>query len=1481
MVKKRNVVKRNVIIITFIIIFSLTVIVSTVLAASTHSTVVKNNLGKGSFKVHSDVNTKMAEDGLVDVIIMFDNTSDSSSTQNVDMTNTRIKTKSNTQISSTAKTTRDSMMSRVKGFNKKHDLNIINGYSGTLTSQGLEDLKKQAQANGVNIRVFENKPNYLHEDFSYDNSLQSTLALSTAAVGANYSWNTLNITGRGVIIALVDGGIDYTHPDFGSCTLDSILANNCSKVVGGYNFVDNNNDPIDVYGHGTHVAGIMAANGSIVKGVAPEARILAVKVCGSGSSCLDDGDIINAMQWAATQNASIMSLSLGRYASDWDIGGNNGKDPFSTAVDNFVAQGIIIVVSAGNDGPGVSTINTPAAAERAITVGAENDYNTTTISDDIMWNGSSRGPSAFGRLDPELVAPGVSITSTYLKDIFGGYISLTGTSMAAPFVSGAAALLLEQNPSLTPSQVRSILMQSAGNINDKVFKKGAGVLDVKNALTDNVYAIINSTNPYQENVVNDRWEFVVTPYSTNYATITIINTNNYNITLHSLVESITNLETDDILNITQVGIPASINVSNNSNYSFSINFTLKNLSSTYATTYGGIIFLNGTGNNGTANLSKTLRIPIVITIPVTSENRYLSRQMTNGPYSPIDGTYTHEDVYYYCYYDAHPKNINVSINWTLGSDDLDLYLYNSTGDLIALDHDGSKVDTVSTLQAGAFNWFRIDGWSYTPPVIFNINITADNHPPVFQGILAIGGILNDTNTVLFYRPSNLTFNISYSDIDGDAVVVSINDSGYILVNQSQNNSEGYAVFSKLYSSNLSRDSTVLLTFTDSYGAQTTQVITVLLRSSIIIDDYYPSTATPVYIHQNNTLNFRLDAHDMNNNSLNYTWYVNHTVVASTQNYSFDAKIYNASSSNVSVLIQNNASINQSNETLSWTVFIDGTAPIITIQNPTPSAVYTKSKISINYTVSDLPAYSSSGVDSCWYVINGTGISGGINYTINTPNITLVSCSNTSIYLINGNYTLKIYSNDTTGNVGYSNVTFEVADTTPPNITGESPGGPIAYTTSVTLSVNTDENATCRYASSDISYNSMTGIFSDSVLQHTAAYSVSSDEIVTLYVRCSDMSNNMNNDSIVIYFTVGSKPPDGGGSGGSGSGGSGSNGGGNSGGGSGIGGYDPHPESITKTYDALREGITNITISKSDLPVSQVTLNSSMNLTNVTITISRTDTPEKNYTLDDVYAYILVSQENIPENALSSADIYFSVGQGWLKENNLTKEEVVLLAYFKINDTWNMLSTEYLNEDDYNIYYISKSSGPGLYAIGINRTQAHGNPVIEPPEPNKTKNVSAVPQLNSDATNSGNSGGSSGSSNIVNNLVNSIAKQKDLLWILSALISTFLVVVVSLVILKKAATKHYENELILATNQEFKQAEKVITKEEPNVADIVRKELSKMVGDKISEAKKQDARSQELRSKDVNSGIRTTPATPIAPVPSKDNSAILKKGVIKK
>jgi len=315
-----------------------------------------------------------------------------------------------------------------------------------------------AQGNGLATLLADSTLDRLELDVP----VRMMLSQSVPLINATQVWafnNSLgNITGKNVTIAIIDSGIDYTHIDLGNCTNTTFLAGNCSKVLPGYDYVNGDVDSMDDNGHGTHVAGIAGANGTVI-GVAPDATLIAYKVLdnlGNGYA----SDVVAAIENASAAGYDIISLSLG--------GSGNPNDAMSTAVDNAVAAGAVVVVAAGNNGPSAQTISSPGTARLALTVG-------NTNKSDGLRTASSRGPNPIGlEIKPEIMAPGTQITSLNLGE---GNLTDTGTSMSTPHVSGAAALIKQLHPDWNVSTIRPALIGTARDLGLNLTDQGAGRLD--------------------------------------------------------------------------------------------------------------------------------------------------------------------------------------------------------------------------------------------------------------------------------------------------------------------------------------------------------------------------------------------------------------------------------------------------------------------------------------------------------------------------------------------------------------------------------------------------------------------------------------------------------------------------------------------------------------------------------------------------------------------------------------------------------------------------------------------------------------------------------------------------------------------------------------------------------------------------------------------------------------------------------------------
>ena len=345
----------------------------------------------------------------------------------------------------------------------------------------------------------------------HDREAQGDMARTTAAVGALTARLSYGYTGAGVGVAVIDSGITAWHNDLGA----SASSKSGQRVSAFVDFVNNHNNKYDDWGHGTHVAGIIAGSGydsyGLRAGVAPGASIVALKALDSqGKGKISN--IIAALDWIlanrAQYNIRVVNMSLGAGVYE-----SYHTDPLTLAAKRAVDAGIVVVAAAGNMGkalngqPQYGAISAPGNAPWVLTVGASSTQGTTDRRDDKMALYSSRGPTMIDfAAKPDLVAPGtgtVSLATTnslfYLTKptflvaglrggLLGGlvsmpYLTLSGTSMATPVVAGSVALMLEANPNLTPNMVKAILQFTSETKTGYDFlTQGAGFLNTLGAV---------------------------------------------------------------------------------------------------------------------------------------------------------------------------------------------------------------------------------------------------------------------------------------------------------------------------------------------------------------------------------------------------------------------------------------------------------------------------------------------------------------------------------------------------------------------------------------------------------------------------------------------------------------------------------------------------------------------------------------------------------------------------------------------------------------------------------------------------------------------------------------------------------------------------------------------------------------------------------------------------------------------------------------
>jgi serine protease AprX len=403
------------------------------------------------------------------------------------------------------------------------------------------------------VVALSNQPNVTY--ISPDRSLGATLDYSANGVNAPVAWNS-GWDGSGIGVAVIDSGID-SHPDLLSTQSGQSRVLYRQSFIGG---VQN-----DDFGHGTHVAGIVAGSGAtsnvpgsshVLSGIAPNANLLDLRVLDQNGSS-NDSVVISALETAVQlktlYNVRVINLSLGRPFYE-----SCTLDPLCEAVEAVWNDGIVVVAAAGNLGRnGYSTVLCPGNSPHAITVGAMKTMETYSRSDDLIASYSSKGPTyidntvkpdivAPGNLVVSLLAPGSTLANTYPENVVGPsyysstatgpaeYMLLSGTSMAAPVVSGAVALMLQNDPTLTPDTVKARLMKTAGKTFPvssiatdpttgetytsyyDAFTIGAGYVDIAAALANYERTYLSSVSPGSSYDPASQQGYFVLPLTSNW-----------------------------------------------------------------------------------------------------------------------------------------------------------------------------------------------------------------------------------------------------------------------------------------------------------------------------------------------------------------------------------------------------------------------------------------------------------------------------------------------------------------------------------------------------------------------------------------------------------------------------------------------------------------------------------------------------------------------------------------------------------------------------------------------------------------------------------------------------------------------------------------------------------------------------------------------------------------------------------------------------
>ena len=351
------------------------------------------------------------------------------------------------------------IQSDIPEFEINYEYSNFNSVSGEVD----KDILKSLAGNSQVEKIYLNK--------KYKINLDESIPLIKADEVHEAERLNIELKGEGYSVCVIDTGVNYNHPAL------------IGRVISGYDFVNNDSDPVDDNGHGTHVSGIIASNDTTYTGVAPKAKIVAIKACDSNGDC-EGADILAGIDWcignASLYNITVISMSLG---DDGEYNSGTCPSDFDNSIDSAINNGIFVTISSGNNGH-ESGISSPSCSPNATSVGA-------TDKSDNLWGGSNTGDLL------DLLAPGVDIQSSILGSSFG---EKDGTSMANAHVAGAAILLYQNKnlsgESITPLEIRDQLKNNGVNIS------GFPRLDVKEAVLTSRIELSYEISPYPKTNAN-------------------------------------------------------------------------------------------------------------------------------------------------------------------------------------------------------------------------------------------------------------------------------------------------------------------------------------------------------------------------------------------------------------------------------------------------------------------------------------------------------------------------------------------------------------------------------------------------------------------------------------------------------------------------------------------------------------------------------------------------------------------------------------------------------------------------------------------------------------------------------------------------------------------------------------------------------------------------------------------------------------------
>ncbi len=1140
-------------------------------------------------------------------------------------------------------------------FIEKKVYREMNAVSGFVTKAALEKMAKNPGIRSID----------------YNPPVYPTLAQSVPLINGTLAQNALangsRVNGQGETICIIDTGINYTHPDLGGCAQAAFLNGTCAKVIGGHNYCADegcsteNENSNDAEGHGTHVAGIAAANGSLT-GVAPGAKIVSIRVFNSTGGAGDFANVEAGVRWCTNNatrfNITVISMSLGSsllYNANCD----SSYSSLADAINNATLHNIAVIASSGNNA-NTTHIASPACIRNATAAGATYDANigstsfsactdSTTSADKIACY-SNRGALV------SLMAPGSAITSA---SVSGGNVTQHGTSMAAPHVAGAYALVrayerLESGTNMTPAAIFSALNSTGTRVNDSSRNYSRINILAAIASIDNTLPSVNITSPANatHNSANITLNFTI---SDNVATGSCwyINETGGNVSLTGCgnitftgVEGNNNIsvfvnDTNGNTNITQrffrIDTTApQVAVQSPGNTTFTTNNATLNFTASDAAISSCFYSLNGAAN---ATLAACGNITLIV---ASGENNIVVYANDTAGNLNSSQTYFTTNITVPIISAQSPTNstynaTNITLNYTIAGSTDRCWFLNATGSNVFLNAaSGAACGNITFLSREGYNNITIFannslGNSSNVSLFF----TADTILPqitfaaptpnneVFSTTFSavINVTINDNVSSARLLFNGTTYNLSLSGPSWSVRIENLTDGNYsfnVTANDTANNT------------NISATRWVFINVTRNVANFTANLTSALSQNNVsyfIFNDTGTVTNNLVDVVNNYTIRFNISGRFAD--IVNFTWLNANTTA-----------VINASSNVTTINIT--AAFNSSGGVLDSVIWIDMNN---FTSNFTPRAVFgTSARI--------------------FYYINGSRTEP--SYTRITAqcdaNRTTVPC-----YELNNTNSLVYLSNFSGAAAGN--------DTQAPNASVTSPTATTYDTTNITLNYAIADNVAadkCWYA---LNSGGNTSLASCGNITFTAAEGTN-----RLYLYTNDTSGNQNSTNVNFTVTLPQASSGGGGGGG--------------------GGGAAAPANPNKrNYLFSGTGTIKLNVSSNRTALETIYIETARympaSLSVEALNATNTTPPGILY-----QALSITARDFTP--AFVSATIQFRVPKQWITGNSINHTTVRLYRQAE-NGTWAALETSVARDDIVSYAYSAVTANFSAFAIAGERT----------------------------------------------------------------------------------------------------------------------------------------------------------------------------------